>query len=88
MSRIERQVHVAAPPADVAAHLRHSRWSAALVLAPEGIGTRVTIEAPAEPPAVAAALEVAMLADVCRVKSMLEGGTAGTGQPDQVGKST
>ena len=86
MSSIDREVHIAAPPADVEAHLRHSRWIAGYALTPEGIGTRVRISAEASPSPVAASLEVAMLADVCRVKAVLEGDDL-EGQPLRVGKS-
>ena len=81
---IAREVHVAAAPAEVAAALGASRWRAAVEVIPEGVGSRVRITAVAGPAAVAAALEAAILADVCGVKERLEPPAS---QPDMVGKS-
>ncbi len=71
---IAREVLVAAAPADVAAELADSRWRSALEIRPEGAGARVRILATAGPEPVAAALEHAILGDVCAAKARLEGG--------------
>ena len=84
---IEREVRIEAPPTRVARELETSRWRAGIDLAPEGLGTRVRIRASAGPEPIAAALESAILDEVCAVKRRLETGAV-LAQPDAVGKST
>ena len=86
MFTIEREIHIDAPPAVVLGELQASRWRAAIDIAPEGMGARVRMTAAATPEPVAAALEMAMLDDVCAVKRRLEVAD-GSGQRAAVGKS-
>ncbi|MEM9133376.1 MAG: SRPBCC family protein [Actinomycetota bacterium] len=68
MTEIDRQVHVDAPPTDVARRLADSLWRGAITLHPRGAGTCVRIEAAVEPPALAAAIEAAALDEVCALR--------------------
>lgn len=83
MSAIERQVHIDASPIRVAAALAHSPWRGALRIEPVGAGSRIVIEASIEPEALAQAVEVIALDEICGLRTRLAGDATATGDEER-----
>ncbi len=71
MTEINRQIRLDASPSEVAAGLAASPWRSAMRIEPAGAGSRVVINATAEPEELARAVEHMALDEVCRLRSAL-----------------
>lgn len=69
---IQRQIHVDAPPARVAAALSRCPYRDGMRIVPSGAGTRVRFDARIEPQALAEVIEADAVATICSARHRLE----------------